>query len=75
MYHVSGLAILFRTLLSGAAMVIPAKNVSPARDTPKPERHTPFSGSNSTSSLAADDKRKRRFMPTQVDFTGRCVHS
>jgi len=28
MYHVSGLAILFRTLLSGAAMVIPAKNVS-----------------------------------------------
>jgi len=28
MYHVSGLAILFRTLLSGAAMVIPAKNIS-----------------------------------------------
>ncbi|HIG78046.1 MAG TPA: o-succinylbenzoate--CoA ligase, partial [Candidatus Lambdaproteobacteria bacterium] len=28
MSHVSGLAILFRTLLSGAAMVIPAKNVS-----------------------------------------------
>jgi O-succinylbenzoic acid--CoA ligase len=27
-FHVSGLAILFRTLLSGAAMVIPTKNVS-----------------------------------------------
>lgn len=75
LFHVGGLAILFRTLLSGAALVISSKKKIIGRKYREKSNHSSFACTYTTLSSASVRKREKVPAEVKTDFAGRISNS